>query len=85
MTTLVLEQDEKTLEALNKIFNILQELTEELKKSNAPKNSSEEWLNASAFCRKYGISRPTLKKRVTNGVIEACDFGGDILRYRWRE
>lgn len=44
-----------------------------------------EWLNGTDFCKKYNISRPTLYKRVKDGLIEVCNFGGDINRYKMKE
>ena len=68
------------LTALTENSQLLREIlieVRELKRSNY-----NEWLNASDFCKKYNISRPTLYKRVQNGLIETCSFGGEVNRYR---
>ena len=67
-----------------KIIDLLQQILEEVKNLKTISNNDEEWLNASAFCRKFGISRPTLKKRVFNGLIEKHNFGSATARYRWK-
>lgn len=66
-----------------KIILLLQQILEEVKNLKV-KTNNEEWLNASAFCRKFGISRPTLKKRVNSGLIEKFNFGDKSARYRWK-
>lgn len=66
-----------------KIIDLLQQILREIKNLKVVSNN-EEWLNASAFCRKFGISRPTLKKRVDSGLIEKCNFGSMNAHYRWK-
>ena len=71
------------LTALTENSQLLREIlieVRELKRSNY-----NEWLNASDFCKKYNISRPTLYKRAKQGFIEVCNFGGDINRYKMKE
>ncbi len=67
----------------NKIVILLQEILNEIKSLKGTANQ-EEWLNASAFCRKFGISRPTLTKRVQSGLIEKRYFDEATARYKWR-
>ena len=43
-----------------------------------------EWLNGTDFCKKYGISRPTLYKRTKGGLIDVQNLG-DIKRYKIKE
>ena len=43
-----------------------------------------EWLNGTDFCKKYGISRPTLYKRIKGGLIDVQNLG-DIKRYKIKE
>ena len=65
---------------------LLEEILHELKSQRASVvNVSEEWLNASAFCRKFGISRPTLSKRIKAGLVEVGNFDDKFPRYRWKE
>ena len=66
-----------------KIIVLLQEILNELKTLKGTSNQ-EEWLNASAFCRKFGISRPTLTKRVQSGLVEKRYFDEATARYRWK-
>ena len=65
------------------IIFLLQEILNEIKTLRGT-SSQEEWLNASAFCRKYGISRPTLTKRVESGLVEKRNFDEATSRYRWK-
>ena len=67
-------------EAIGEITHLLKAILQEVQ---ALKNSGySEWLNATDFCKKYNISRPTLYKRAKAGYIEVCNFGGDVNRYR---
>ena len=43
-----------------------------------------EWLNGTEFCKKYNISRPTLYRKVQNGLIEVQTLD-NIKRYRIKE
>ena len=65
------------------IIFLLQEILNEIKSLKGNTNH-EEWLNASAFCRKFGISRPTLTKRVKSGLVEKRYFDEATARYKWR-
>ena len=68
-----------------KIIALLEQILYELKSlKNTPVNNNEDWLNASAFCRKFGFSRPTLTKRVKAGLVEKRNFDEKFPRYRWR-
>ena len=70
------------------ILPVLTQIAETLKEISAKlehEKSYSNWLNATEFCRKYSISRPTLSKRVKQGLIEVCNFGGDVNRYRKKE
>ena len=70
------------LEALGEITTLLRGISSQLQ---ALKHSNyNEWLNATDFCKKYNISRPTLYKRAQQGLIEVCNFGGDINRYKMK-
>jgi len=66
------------------IFSLLKQILAEIQSLKEFSNN-DEWLNASAFCRRFGISRPTLKKRVENGLIEKRNFDETTPRYRWKE
>lgn len=67
------------------LVTIAETLKEISNKLEAGKRSDySEWLTASSFCKKYNISRPTLYKRVKQGIIEVCNFGGDVNRYRMK-
>ena len=69
-------------ETLGEIAHLLKDILSEIQ---ALKHSDySEWLNATDFCKKYNISRPTLYKRAKAGAIEVCNFGGDINRYRMK-
>lgn len=68
--------------AFEKITNLLEEILNEIKANKQLTYS--EWLSATDFCKKYGISRPTLYKRAKAGLIETCNFGGDVNRYRMK-
>ena len=65
------------------ITQAVEELTKEVRALKRQNNN--EWLNASDFCKRYKISRPTLYKRAKQGFIEVCNFGGDINRYKMKE
>lgn len=67
-----------------KIIKLLEQILYEIKSLKVTSNN-EEWLNASAFCRKFGISRPTLSKRVESGLIEKRNFDEKFSRYKWKE
>ena len=68
-----------------RIVALLEEILYELKSQRVSAgNSNEEWLNASAFCRKFGISRPTLSKRIEAGLVEVGNFDDKFPRYRWK-
>ena len=67
----------------DKTANVLLEIKDEIKTLKTTQNNNEEWLNASAFCRKFGISRPTLTKRVESGLVEKKNFDEATPRYRW--
>lgn len=70
---------------LTALITIAETLKEISSKLDAEKHSDySEWLTASDFCKKYHISRPTLYKRVKQGIIEACNLGGDVNRYRMK-
>ena len=74
------------MDILNQLTAIFQELKEikcEIQSLKSIRTNNEEWLNASAFCRKFGISRPTLTKRVESGLVEKKDFDDTTPRYRW--
>jgi len=66
-----------------KIITLLEQILTEIQSLKINSNN-EEWLNASAFCRKFGISRPTLNKRVESGVVEKRNFDEKFSRYRWK-
>ena len=68
----------------DKIIKLLEQILYEIQ-SLKFNSSNEEWLNASAFCRKFGISRPTLKSRVQKGLIEKRNFDEKFSRYKWKE
>ena len=67
---------------LTQITQLLKEILNEIQ--TLKYSNYNEWLNATDFCKKYGISRPTLYKRAKQGVIEVCNFGGDVNRYRMK-
>ncbi len=87
MQTITIEQDEATHAQLLNIQTALLEIKEDLKflKSKLKPKSSGVWLPASAFCREYGVTRPTLKSYVERGLVIAKDFGDDRPRYKWTE
>jgi len=66
-----------------KIITLLEQILSEIQSLKVSSNN-EEWLNASAFCRKFGISRPTLTKRVESGMVEKRNFDEKFSRYRWK-
>ena len=68
-----------------RIVSLLEQILYELRNSKiSPGGGNEEWLNASAFCRKFGISRPTLTKRIEAGLVEKRNFDEKNSRYRWK-
>lgn len=85
MPTITFEQDEETRAQILQIQRTLLEIKDAIKSLKAQNISvkSDGWLQASAFCRNNGISRPTLKNRVEQGLIEVRDFGERYPRYRW--
>ena len=87
MQTITIEQDEATHAQLLNIQAALLEIKEDLKflKSKLKPKSSGVWLPASAFCREYGVTRPTLKSYVERGLVIVKDFGDDRPHYKWAE
>ena len=69
--------------SLKEISQLLKEILQELQASRYI--NSNQWLNATDFCEKYNISRPTLYKRVKAGEIEILNFGGQANRYRLKK
>lgn len=72
------------------ILATLRELTEQLRilvplLRAVASQTQDEWLKASAFCRKYQISDTTLWRRVQQGKVEKKAFGEKTPRYRWKE
>ena len=73
-------KDANIVEAINNLTQTLSEILTEFK--SWKRSDFGEWLNATNFCKKYNISRPTLDKLVKKGLIEVNNFGGDVKRYR---
>lgn len=77
-----IELGPQTLKALADLTGMLRLLAGT---NGARQSQGGEWLNMTDACRAWGISPPTVKKRVQEGQVEMKLFGPKSPRYKLRE